>query len=180
MKVRLLLCLLSLSCCITSCELVEIETLDETGVQIGVRPIYADLDNWDQIISLPPQPIQNLGKIYYKDPYIFVNERFRGIHVIDNSDPSEPIQIAFIQIFGNEDIAINGDILYADNYTDLVAIDISDFNDVQEVSRVKDLYTRASLAFPEGYSGYFECVDESRGFLVGWEEAELENPECLR
>ena len=180
MQSRLFMLSFFLILCTTSCELVEIENLEEVGIQQGVRPIYADLGVWDQIMNLPPQPIENLGKIYYKDPYIFVNERFRGIHVIDNSDPSDPVQIAFIQIYGNEDIAVNGNFLYADNFTDLVTIDISDLYNVKEVSRVKDLYTREVLAFPEGYSGYFECVDESRGFLVGWEEAELENPRCLR
>lgn len=164
----------------TACELVDLEDIDDVGIQQGVRPIYAELDQWDKIISLPPQPIENLGKIYYKDPFLFVNERFKGIHVYDNSDPTMPVPIAFIQVFGSEDIAINGNIMYVDNYTDLVAIDISDINNVVEVNRVKDLYTRDAKAYPEGFSGYFECVEEDRGFVVGWEEAELVNPKCLR
>lgn len=175
------LAILLLSCCLTTaCELVNIDNIDDLGLQEGVRPIYADFDTWDEIISLPAQPIENLGKIYYKDPYIFVNERFKGIHVFDNSDPTQPTPIAFIQIYGSEDIAISGNILYADNYTDLVAIDISDLNNVRVVNRVENLYTRESKAFPEGYSGYFECVDEGKGFVVGWEEAELLNPRCIR
>ena len=164
----------------TSCELVEFDEVNDLGIVEGVRPIYADFDLWNQIISLPPRPVENLGKIYYKEPFIYVNERFTGFHVFDNSDPSNPIPIAFIQIFGSEDIAITGDILYADNYTDLVAVDISDINNVVEVSRVEDLYTREAKAFPDGYSGYFECVDETQGFVVGWEEGELSNPRCLR
>ncbi|MEM6379546.1 MAG: hypothetical protein AAF705_15175, partial [Bacteroidota bacterium] len=162
------------------CELINLNEIEDVGVQQGVRPIYADFEIWDEILSLPPQPIENLGKIYYKDPYIFVNERFKGIHVLDNSDPNNPVPIAFIQVFGSEDIAVNGDILYVDNYTDLVAVDISDLNNVKEVNRVKDLYSRESKAFPEGYSGYFECVEEIKGFVVGWEEAELLNPRCIR
>ena len=164
----------------TACELLEIEGVNEVGLQQGVRPIYAALDGWDEIVSLPPQPIGNLGKIYYKDPYIFVNERFRGFHVVDNSDPNRPEPIAFIQIFGSEDIAIKENILYADNYTDLVAIDITDIHNVQVVSRVKNLYAPESKAYPEGFSGYFECVEEDRGFVVGWEKAELLDPQCLR
>ncbi|MEM0994815.1 MAG: hypothetical protein AAGI49_17410 [Bacteroidota bacterium] len=164
----------------SACELVDIDEVADVGVQEGVRPIYANFEVWDEIKSLPPQPIENLGKIYYKSPYIFVNERFKGVHVIDNSDPTNPTPVAFIQIFGCEDVAVNGDILYADNYTDLVAIDISDLNNVKEVNRVKDLYTRDAKSFPEGYSGYFECVEEEKGFVVGWETAELLNPRCLR
>ncbi|GAB5554153.1 MAG: hypothetical protein Sapg2KO_37440 [Saprospiraceae bacterium] len=175
------LAILTLVCSLsTACELVNIDNIEDLGIQEGVRPIYADFDTWDEIISLPARPIENLGKIYYKAPYIFVNERFKGIHIFDNSDPSQPTPIAFIQIYGSEDIAISGNILYADNYTDLVAIDISDLNNVQVVSRTEDLYTRSGKAFPEGYSGYFECVEESQGLVVGWEEAELLNPRCLR
>lgn len=164
----------------TACELVELEQVSEVGVRPGVRPIYADLDQWDKIVSLPPQPIGNLGKIYYKAPYMYVNERFKGFHVFDNTDPENPIPIAFIQIFGSEDIAIRGNILYADNYTDLVAVDISDIHNVVVVDREADLYSRAAKAYPEGYSGYFECVEEGKGLVIGWEEAELFNPECLR
>ena len=178
--IRILSLCLVILCTTSACELVDLENIEDVGIQQGVRPIYADLETWDEIISLPPQPIGNLGKIYYKDPYLYINERFKGIHVYDNSDPTNPTPIAFIQIYGSEDIAITGDILYADNYTDLVAIDISDINNVKVVNRVKDLYTRESKAYPEGFSGYFECVDEDRGYVVGWEEAELENPRCLR
>ena len=165
---------------LSSCELVDVNAIEPVGVVEGVRPLYASVEVWDEIISLPPQPIENLGKIYYKDPYIYVNERFKGIHVSDNSDPSNPIAIALIQVFGCEDIAINGTILYADNYTDLVSIDISDIHNVVVVNRVENLYTAEAKAYPEGYSGYFECVEENRGFVIGWEEAELVNPECLR
>lgn len=163
----------------SSCELIDVQDI-EVGMQQGVRPIYAENEVWDEVKSLPPQPIGNLGKIYYKAPYIFVNERFRGIHVLDNTDPSDPTAVVFIQIYGCEDIAISGNILYADNYTDLVVIDISDLNNVKEVDRIKDLYTREQKRFPDGYSGYFECVDAARGFVVGWEEVELMNPECRR
>lgn len=164
----------------TGCELVELEQAPDLGVQTGVRPIYADRDKWDEIISLPPQPIENLGKIYYKTPYMYVNERFKGIHVFDNSDPENPIPIAFIQILGSEDIAIKDNILYADNYTDLVAVDISDIQNVVVVDREEGLYSRDAKAYPEGYSGPFECVDNTKGLVIGWEEAELDNPECLR
>ena len=107
-------------------------------------------------------------------------EQFRGIHVIDNSDPTTPLRIAFIQVFGAADLAISGNTMYVDNYTDLVAIDISDIMNVMVVSRVKELYSRESKRYPEGFSGYFECVDESKGFVVGWEETELLNPKCIR
>src|SRR6186997_2088715 len=70
--------------------------------------------------------IERPGKIYIRGNYIFLNEIDRGIHIIDNTNKSAPKNIAFIDIPGNLDIAVKGNTLYADLYTDMVAIDISD------------------------------------------------------
>jgi len=78
------------------------------------------------IKSNPAQPVTRPGKIYVRGNYIYLNEIDRGIHVIDNTDPSHPNNIAFIDIPGNMDMAVKGNTLYADLYSDLVAIDITD------------------------------------------------------
>ncbi len=69
--------------------------------------------------------VQNPGKIYILGKYIFLNEIDKGIHIIDNSNPSLPKNVAFIDIPGNVDMAVKGNTLYADLYTDLVTIDIT-------------------------------------------------------
>ena len=94
---------------------------------IGMVPIYAQED-WRDISIDSPQSIQQLGKFYYKSPYLYANERSRGIHIFDNSNPEDPQKIAFLKIIGNSDIAIKGNVLYANNVSDLVAIDISNIN----------------------------------------------------
>ena len=78
------------------------------------------------IKSNPARAIQQPGKIVLLGNYIFLNEVDKGIHIIDNSNPSSPKNIAFIDIPGNEDLAVKGNTLYADLYTDLVTLDISD------------------------------------------------------
>ena len=70
------------------------------------------------------QAIEHAGKIYIKGNFIYLNEVNKGIHIIDNSSPSHPVQTAFLSIPGNLDIAIKGYILYADMYNDLLALDI--------------------------------------------------------
>jgi hypothetical protein len=70
-------------------------------------------------------PLVNTGKLYIKANWIYLNEKDKGIHVIDNSNPSQPKNNAFITIPGNIDIAMKGDILYADLYSDFATIDIS-------------------------------------------------------
>lgn len=79
----------------------------------------------DAIKSDSAEAIINPGKIFIIGKYIFLNEKDKGIHIIDNSNPSSPQNIAFINIPGNMDIVVKGNTLYADMYTDLVAIDIS-------------------------------------------------------
>ncbi|MEO8960442.1 MAG: hypothetical protein ABI325_01085 [Ginsengibacter sp.] len=72
----------------------------------------------------------NPGKLVLLGNYIFLNEIDNGIHVIDNRNPASPQNIAFINIPGNMDLALKGNTLYADLYTDLVTIDISNPLDV--------------------------------------------------
>ena len=89
-------------------------------------PVYLTKDEVKaNIKSTAPRQVKNPGKIYLRDQYLFLNEVDRGIHIIDNSNPSHPKNIAFINIPGNMDIAVKGNILYADLYSDLLAIDIS-------------------------------------------------------
>ena len=73
----------------------------------------------------PAQSLAQPGQLYIKDNFIYINDLNKGIHVIDNSNPSHPVQTAFLNIPGNQNIAIRGNILYADMYADLLAIDIS-------------------------------------------------------
>jgi hypothetical protein len=78
------------------------------------------------IKSSAPQPIENPGKIVILNNFIFLNDVDKGVHVIDNSNPASPKNVAFISIPGNMDLAIKGNTLYADLYTDLVTLGISD------------------------------------------------------
>ena len=89
-------------------------------------PVYAKLsDLRAQVKSIPSAPVVNTGKLFVRNNWIFLNEQNKGIHVIDNSNPSHPVKTAFINIPGNIDMYAKGDILYADLYCDLLAINIA-------------------------------------------------------
>ena len=154
------------------------EPLEDSFSIEGLTPIYYTGDDITKIQSLPVQSIVKLGKIYYKHPYIFMNEVQKGIHVVDNSDPGNPQKVAFIEILGNSDISIKGERMYVDNFSDLVCLDITNILNVVEVSRVKGMYDTNANKLPENYNGYFKCVDESKGEVIGWVTANLENPKC--
>lgn len=80
------------------------------------------------------------GKMYVKGNYLFINEIKEGIHVIDNSNPASPQFVSFINIPGNGDIAVRDNILYADSFSDLVALDIQDPTRATETGRVENVF----------------------------------------
>ena len=146
----------------------------------GYKPIYVPEPDAKTIKVIEPRDVETQGKIYIKDSYIYVGDVERGVHIIDNSDPVNPQKIAFIQIYGNHDIAIRGNILYADNLDDLIAIDISDLQNIQVSKRIAGVYPLPSQSYPKNvaYGTYFECVDPDKGMVVGWVLSDIENPEC--
>lgn len=89
-------------------------------------PVYKSLAEIRTGISNEaPRALANPGKIYFYNDYVFVNELHEGIHIIDNHDPKNPVITGFLAIPGNVDMAVQNGILYADNFIDLLAIDIT-------------------------------------------------------
>ncbi|HAH23334.1 MAG TPA: hypothetical protein DCL77_06195 [Prolixibacteraceae bacterium] len=115
-----------------------------------------------------PREMNNPGKIYFKDQYIFINELLKGVHVIDVSDPSNPQNKGFIEIPGNVDIAIKDNILYADSYVDLVSIDVSSLSAIAEVGRVQKVFPYTLPKYNEKLP--LAKLDETKGVVIGWEE----------
>lgn len=134
-------------------------------------PVYMSYDDLrTSFKSAGAQEIIQSGKIYFKDDYIYVNEFQQGIHIIDNSDPSNPVNLKFIEIPGNVDLAIKGDILYADSYVDLLSIDISDLDNITEVDRDTNVFP---YIIPDYGEGILASVDQAQGVIVGYEVTEM-------
>jgi hypothetical protein len=126
-----------------------------------LTPIYKTKDEvYANLKSNAPEQIQSPGKIFLYGNYIFLNEVDKGVHIIDNTDPKNPVIKAFINIPGNLDIAVKGNVLYADMYQDLVAVEVSD---PLQAKLLKDIPN----VFPErSYANGF-VADNSR-IIVGW------------
>ncbi len=105
-------------------------------------PVYMQMSTFREadIIIEPGKALDNPGKIYLYDDFLFINEPQKGIHIIDNTNPSSPVTINFINIPGNVDLAVNSNIMYADSYVDLLAFDISDPRDIKVIKRVEDVF----------------------------------------
>jgi hypothetical protein len=89
-------------------------------------PIYETRANvLANIKSSEPRQMESPGKIFIYGKYLFINEIDKGVHIFDNSDARKPRPVSFINIPGNLDVAVKGNTLYADMYSDLVTVDIS-------------------------------------------------------
>jgi len=131
-------------------------------------PVYLSYTNLRSAVKMnTAQKLNNPGKIYFKDNFIFINEKMRGIHVYDVSDPKNPQNKGFIEIPGNVDIAIKDNILYADSYVDLVAIDVSSFSAMKEVGRVEKVFPYTLPKYDTKYP--LAKLDETKGVVTGWE-----------
>ncbi len=127
---------------------------------IEMIPVYAFPDDFRvEVTTDAPREMEETGKFYFFRNFIFVNEKHKGIHVIDNNDPENPENLHFINIPGNVDISIKGNILYADSYVDLLSIDISDITSPRILCRDEEVF--ASNGFQEGL-----------GYLIEWEPTE--------
>lgn len=155
-------------------------SFDDVGTVQGFRPIYKSAEEIQEIKTLAPKPVENPGKIYVYQNFLFINEVGRGVHVIDNADPANPQAQSFISIEGTVDISIKDNVLYADNYADLVALDISNMQNIIVLDRIKNVFDSDKLLPPPQTGTYFECPDKSKGVVIAWEEAELKNPKCYR
>jgi len=142
------------------------------------RPVYASHQEVRKVEALPPQPIRRPGKIYIKDRYLYINEIGRGIHIVDNADPAKPVRLGFLAIPGNQELAIKGDILYADNTLDLIAISLADPRNIRVVKRIENAFPYPS--YPTERNVRFECADPNKGIVVRWEPATVPNPRCFR
>ena len=154
-----------------SCEDKNEQEEDLVSVMVA-RPLVMSLTDFENgVIIDEPRVIEESGKIYAYQDYIFINEKYQGVHVIDNSNPSAPKKELFIAIPGNVDISIKDDFLFADSLQDLVVLDISDMSNIQEVKRLKNVL-RDGIVWP--MADYFEYgdIDYSNEVILGWEVKE--------
>ncbi|MDG5492758.1 LVIVD repeat-containing protein [Psychroserpens sp. SPM9] len=166
------LTLLLIVICFWSCNNDDNKT--ET-VTVAVPQTMSKVEFRTSVVIEAPKPIFNVGKIYAYQNYIFINEKFKGVHVIDNSNPSAPQTIAFISVPGNEDISIKDDHLYADSAVDLVVFDISEITNIQEVERMQDVFSVYDYQIPnEAEYSDFSNMNFNTDIIVGWDLVQME------
>jgi hypothetical protein len=139
-----------------------------TSVYITYEPVVkTKAAVWAQIKSAPARGLETTGKLVLYGNYIFINEVNKGVHIINNQNPAAPQNIGFINIPGNIDIALKNNILYADVFSDMVMIDVSNPNNVQ-------LKGVEFTVFPERVYNQNFTVDTGT-YIIDWIKHEARN-----
>lgn len=143
----------------------------------GWKPIYSSDQNLDVVDIKSSEPLENPGRIYTYENLLLVNDESKGIHIYDNSANTNPVEVSFIGIPGNMDFSVREGKIYADNVTDMVIIDITNPATPAFVNRIQNVFPVQQ--FPDEF-GAFECVDPTKGSVIGWEKTKLDDPQCFR
>ena len=62
-------------------------------------PVYMSYEELrNSVTQEDAKELVNPGKLYFKDNYIFIVEKMRGIHIIDNNDPSNSVNLSFVNV----------------------------------------------------------------------------------
>lgn len=160
-KIPLLFALILLMCISTSYRSDE-RTSDRKYV-----PIFMKRPDLEVSVKYIPgaRELNNPGKIYYKAPYIYVNERYKGVHIINNTNPERPVSEGFVTAPGCIDMAVKDDMLYMDNSVDLVAFDL---NTKRVTERIREIFPEPAPPSDQYYHSGYDRPENM--VLVGWEK----------
>jgi hypothetical protein len=132
------------------------------------RPVMMKRADLEKSVNYQPggRPLANPGKIFARPPYLFINERYKGIHIVNNADPKHPVKEAFITAPGCIDMAVKEDILYLDNSVDLVAFDL---NARKVTRRLRDVFPQPPAPDNSSFNGYYGPLEEDM-VIVEWKK----------
>jgi hypothetical protein len=118
----------------------------------GYEPVFMEHDELKNSVKFieGKREMSNPGKLWMAGTKIYVVERYKGVHIVDNTDPANPVQTGFIVVPGCMDVAVKDNIIYLDNATDLVAFDL-DSKAVTE--RIEDYFPEPSAPNGDTYYG---------------------------
>ena len=160
MKLKILFSLMLISIFFQNCTK---DTCKETYNGVTYTPIYAPMSALRNVSVEAGKPIKTNGKIFIKGDYIFLNEVDKGFHIINNTNPANPVNIAFVKVPGNLDITGKGNFLFVDNYVDLLTFDITYPANIQLINRKE-----SALPFRQYNYGFID--DSTRGIIIGFDK----------
>ncbi len=151
-----------------SCE----DEVTNTYTYRTMMPVYLQMSDVRarEIFVAPAQELENPGKIYIYGDYLLINEPLEGIHILDNTNPASPVNLNFIPIEGNVDLAVNSGMLYADSYVDLLIFDLENIQDIKLVERVENVFEHMFSGSETGVVLTFKdtVITSEQQYRGGW------------
>jgi hypothetical protein len=167
-----ILAILLISLALGSCAPTD---MDEPAVDGSstYSPILMKRSDLEQSVKMAEaRTLKDPGKIYTYGNYIFISERYEGVHIIDNTDPSNPINIAFVVIPGCVDMAVKNNVMYVDNAVDLVSLSLADLNDIKVIDRDANVFPELvppdMNIVPEAYT---TTNRPANTIIIGWKKS---------
>jgi len=132
-------------------------------------PVLVERQEFESsVASMPVQELHNPGKIFVRSNLLFIVEKFYGVHVINNMDPTNPQKVGFIRILGCTEVTVKNNTMYASSAVDLVVIDISDIHNVHEVNRVRNVFPEIQSPSGEYDWKYSESQRPANTVIIAW------------
>ena len=158
----------------------DVKNQNSNANRLSFVPIYAQPTEIESVALQGPTATTSAGKIYAYGNYIFQNDQYKGYHIINNTIPANAQKVAFLKVPFSTEIAIKGGHLYCNNVSDLLVFDISNPVAPNLVKRVKNAFPIIEQNYPPVSNVFFECVDKTKGLVVGWEQKTIPTPACKR
>jgi hypothetical protein len=163
------------------------EECDSRVEYIAYEPVLVNADDFrTTIVATDARNLCTPSGFYVYGDYLLVVEAKEGLHVFDNSDPTNPRAISFVPVMGAAGLAVRNDILYINNYVDLVSFDISSPTAPVMVGRTEDVFEPYSIFTNDlGYEEmvvdyretnavqYLDCTDPRNGRTSFWQDDAL-------
>ena len=139
------------------------DSCTESWTQVMTVPVTADRAAvQDSIAALPPRELCTGGNLYAYGDYLFVNVNREGYHVLDNTDPRQPRNVAFLQVPGATHMAFVDGRMVSDSYADMLVLEFGGPDDLTLLSSTPNL-----LLQTDGFEVGEDVV------AVGFEEREV-------
>ena len=120
----------------------------ETVTFTAYTPVTITASEWRSDVFTPTASTTGVcdpSGFYVYGNYLLVLDRNAGLHLIDNQDNAHPRPIGFIPIPGGQGLAVRNNILYVNQYIDLLAFDISAPEAPRFLSRTTDVFNPYSV-----------------------------------
>ena len=107
-------------------------------------------------------------KIVLNDKYLFVGEKMKGIHVYKKTDAYQTSPLCFIECKSLKAFDVKEDMLYCNNFIDLLAVDVGNPLQAKIIHRERDFFNRYSY-----FRNNFPVTKTDRMYIIGYKQVIL-------